>query len=206
MIVVIFFFSENTVKDRKYWSADPRRGEGEFEKTFDWNLNNRKKGTKASNELAILSLSPKIGPAVRHDQLSKSTTKLPELSAKPFGPPSARKTPLGSCQLNKIRSQSQIITKVTTKPVLFSSISVFSRLFLLDMRYFKFFNSAWDKTTNLETTINRRGRPVKSDVCWVYIWSGNDEVSDCRHLAITVEIEVLWLFKSWIFKIIGRLS
>jgi hypothetical protein len=92
-----------------------------------------KKGTKASNELAILSLSPKIGPAVRHDQLSKSTTKLPELSAKPFGPPSARKTPLGSCQLNKIRSQSQIITKVTTKPVLFVYFRICGRLFLLEI-------------------------------------------------------------------------
>ena len=130
--------SENTVKDSKYWSADPRRGEGRsINKCADWQLNDQiKKGTKASNELAILSLSPKIGPAVRHDQLSKSTTKLPELSAKPFGPPSARKTPLGSCQLNKIRSQSQIITKVTTKPVLFIYFRIYGRLFLLDMRYY----------------------------------------------------------------------
>ena len=89
---------------------------------------------------AILSLSPKIGPAVRSDQLSKSTTKLPELASKPFGPPSARKTPLGSCQLNKIRSQSQIITHVSNLKLKLSTNYIQLAILnsLKNMKYLKF--------------------------------------------------------------------
>ncbi|CAG5100388.1 Oidioi.mRNA.OKI2018_I69.XSR.g16978.t1.cds [Oikopleura dioica] len=71
--------------DQKFWLSDPRRGDGTIQEDN-------------SQELAILSLSPKIGPTQRKENLSSSTQKLPQLSVKVFGPPSARKTPLGSVQ------------------------------------------------------------------------------------------------------------